>query len=113
MFDLKKPCSNCPFRIGQGELYRLHEERLLEILEGDSWFQCHQTVEYDEDGEGIPGAGGAQHCYGAAVIRMNEGHPNQLMQVAGRIGAIDLDTITSDDVYSCIDDVLEVHAGRP
>jgi hypothetical protein len=62
MFDLKRPCNNCPFRIGQGECFRLSAERLREIKQGTA-FQCHKTVAYGEDWEGRPGVR-PQHCAG-------------------------------------------------
>jgi hypothetical protein len=47
MFDRKRPCKNCPFRKGQGELFELPRLRLREIKNAPA-FQCHKTVDYDE-----------------------------------------------------------------
>lgn len=112
MFDLKQPCNDCPFRLGQGENFRLHEDRVINILESDTWFQCHKTVEYDDEGEAIPGVAGAQHCYGAMAIRMAEDNPNQMMRIAGRLGQVDLDSISTEHTYTCLDEVFDAHRGR-
>ena len=50
MFKLKRPCTNCPFRKGQGELFELGQSRLLEIFDAVA-FQCHRTIDYSMDDE--------------------------------------------------------------
>ena len=56
MFDLKRPCVNCPFRRGQGGAFRLDPGRLEEIRTGSA-FQCHKTVDYSAWEEGGEKAG--------------------------------------------------------
>lgn len=84
MFDLKRPCVNCPFRIGQGSKFRLL--RIDEIREAPA-FQCHKTVDYSED---EPDTGDRpQQCAGLMAVLHRENRPNQIMQVAERMGGLD------------------------
>lgn len=52
MFDLKRPCDNCPFRKEGG--IRLHPGRAREIARGQidnpgMTFPCHKTVDYEAE----------------------------------------------------------------
>lgn len=86
MFDLKRPCSSCPFRKGVGETFMLRPDRLREIRDAVA-FQCHKTVDYSgEDGRGAPGDR-PQQCAGLMAVLEREGRENQIMQVARRLGA--------------------------
>jgi hypothetical protein len=53
MFNIKKPCKDCPFRKDGMMLKSLGHERVGEILEGvvngDDFFSCHKTVDYDKE----------------------------------------------------------------
>lgn len=85
---MPRPCPHCPFRTDV-EGY-LRAERAQEIANSLRWgqsFPCHETVDYDsgEEGEGIVTLD-TRHCAGAALVLENEGCPNQLMQVAERLG---------------------------
>lgn len=87
MFDLKKPCRNCPFRKGQGELFNLGTARCLEIFNGAA-FQCHKTVDYDHEGDPYLRQGKApQQCAGVMSLLHRANLPNQIMQVAERLDA--------------------------
>lgn len=108
MFDLKRPCVNCPFRKGQGSLFELHPGRLREIR-GATAFQCHKTVDYD-----APRAGRAgdrpQQCAGLMAVLHREDEPNQIMQVAERLGALDPTTLDpGGEAYASWADVLVAH----
>jgi hypothetical protein len=48
MFDMKRPCVDCPFRKGVGETFQLSMERLKEIKHGTA-FPCHKTIDYDSE----------------------------------------------------------------
>lgn len=94
-FDLKRPCSNCPFRHDVAPYIR--PERAQEIgsalLQGKS-FACHKTVAYDEDGNHVQRREHLeQHCAGAMIVLAYMERPNQLMQVASRIGVLDLSSL--------------------
>jgi len=109
MFDLKRPCVNCPFRKGQGERFRLPRLRLREIKRGPA-FQCHKTVDYsDGDSDGQPGDR-PQQCAGLMAVLHRENEHNQIMQVAERIGGITFDNIDPDqEAYASWNDVLCAH----
>lgn len=91
MFNLKSPCSRCPFRVGNGKLFMLSEDRLLEIFAAPA-FQCHLTVEYgeDEDGEDTTEQGDTpQQCAGLMAVLSRDSAQNAIMQVAERLGCLD------------------------
>lgn len=109
MFDLKRPCSNCPFRKGQGELFQFPLLRLWEIKHATA-FQCHKTVDYNhfDDSDKRQGKH-PQQCAGLMAILQRENCANSIMQVAERFD-IDLSGLDPDnDAYACWDDVLSAH----
>lgn len=115
MFDLKRPCTSCPFRRGQGELFRLNKDRLSEIV-GAPAFQCHKTVDYtgddeDDDGNPISRAGDRpQQCAGLMALLRNVGIPNQIMQVAERLGALDpAELDPRNEAYSSFEEAMRAH----
>lgn len=110
MFDLKKPCVNCPFRKGMGERFALHPERLKEIMEAPA-FQCHKTVAYEhyEDSHKRQGDR-TQQCAGLMAVLHREGKPNQIMQVAERLSDFDPDALDPDnEAYASAEDVFKAH----
>jgi hypothetical protein len=110
MFDLKRPCSNCPFRKGQGELFALSRLRLDEIKNATA-FQCHKTVDYSDDGEPLPPSR-PQQCAGLMAVLTRENAPNSIMQVAGRCG-VDLKGLDpGNEAYDTWTDVLRAHKFR-
>jgi hypothetical protein len=89
MFDLKRPCTSCPFRKGRGSVFQLPQERLTEIRESPA-FQCHKTIDYDEWEVGGEKAGDRpQQCAGLMAVLHRIDAPNQIMQIAERIGGFD------------------------
>ena len=128
MFDLKQPCVNCPFRKGQGSLFRLHQERITQIVKGDA-FQCHKTVEYHDESDGpfidIDGDAGfdeqwapitsmdkAQQCAGLMAVLHREGRPNAIMQVAERLGEFDPALLDpKGEAYQTLDAARRAHEG--
>lgn len=110
MFDLKRPCVNCPFRRGQGSLFRLHPARLAEIKAATS-FQCHRTVDYAVEGDPEPGDR-PQQCAGIMAVLTREKRPNQIMQVAQRLGAFNPDDLDpKNDAYASWSEVCAAHQG--
>lgn len=98
-FALKKPCSECPFR-KDGKGVRLQDGRKEDILEGllsgrDSSFPCHKTVyrkgadNFDEEGEYRPRD--VSVCPGAMAVARKLGRDPQMIQIAERLGWIELD----------------------
>lgn len=110
MFDLKRPCVNCPFRRGLGSSFQLQANRLAEIHNAPA-FQCHKTVDYSDD---EPGAGNRpQQCAGLMAVLAREERPNQIMQVAMRLGALDVSTLDPRaETYSTWRDVCAANGGN-
>ncbi|NEI52701.1 hypothetical protein GR217_34345 [Rhizobium leguminosarum] len=107
MFDLKRPCRNCPFRQGQGERFRLHPDRLRDIVEAPA-FQCHKTVDYSED-EPAPGDR-PQQCAGLMAVLHRSDRPNQIMQVASRISDFDPAALDPDgEAYQSLEEAMCAH----
>lgn len=111
MFDLKKPCKDCPFKIGQGSRYRLRHDRLLGIFDGPA-FQCHRTIDYDqfEDSEARQGDK-PQQCAGLMGLLLAVDQPNQIMQVAMRLGHFDPGSINRKACYQSFGDAMRAHIG--
>lgn len=109
MFDLKRPCVNCPFRKGQGENFAWPFHRLHEIKTATA-FQCHKTVDYENFDDPEKRAGDKpQQCAGLMAVLMREKKDNQIMQVAQRLG-VDLSGVDPDgEAYASWDDVIEAH----
>lgn len=106
MFDLKRPCNNCPFRTDKAALFALHPVRLEEIRTAVS-FTCHKTVDYSGD-DPTPSAK-AQQCAGLMAVLHAEGQHNTIMQVAGRLAGYDPGTIDTTHTFKRWADVLEAH----
>lgn len=109
MFNRKRPCANCPFRIGQGSLFQLHPQRLEEIRHGPA-FQCHKTIDYDNfDDDRLRQGETPQQCAGLMAVLYAENSPNQIMQVAERLGALNREQIDGTDAYASWNAVLNAH----
>jgi hypothetical protein len=106
VFELHRPCSNCPFRKGQGELYQLD---LDHIVNADA-FQCHKTVDYKnwDDPKLRPGED-PQQCAGLMSLLSREGQPSTIMQVGERLGAFDPLKLVHTDVYASLNDAYLAH----
>lgn len=108
MFDLKRPCKNCPFLKSQGHLFRLGEERVRGIVDAPA-FQCHKTLDFDaDDGEGRAGDQ-PQQCAGLMALLHKEGRANQIMRVAERISNFDASKIDASGVYDSTEDAIAAH----
>lgn len=104
MFRLKRPCNNCPFTIGNGSLFRLR--RVQSIADGPA-FQCHKTVDYSGD---EPSHGDKpQQCAGLMAVLLNERRPNQIMQVAERLGHFKPDEVERAGCYRSIKEARRAH----
>lgn len=98
MFDLPRPCDNCPF-LKEGGI-RLHRLRAREIAGSQienpgSTFPCHKTVPpalYDQmaevgDDSFMDWVDGMQYCAGAIVFALKQDSANQALRIAGRMMA--------------------------
>ncbi len=89
-FDLKRPCSNCPFRT-EGAI-ELRPERLPAIVAGlladdHSWFKCHKTLHLEQH------AHRDAQCVGAMVYLLKVNRPSVSMRVAEKFGLLDYDAL--------------------
>lgn len=94
----------------------MDRERLREIREAPA-FTCHKTIAYGEKPEeGQPVAykrGGPQQCAGLMAVLAREAAANQIMQVAQRLGHLDVSTLDPrGEAYASWRDVLAAHRGR-
>ena len=112
MFDRKTPCSNCPFTRDNAHRFNLPAARVEEILNGPA-FQCHKTVNYGAC-EDPPRRHGSkpQQCAGLMALLHAAGRPNQIMQVAQRLGHFDPETIDTRRTFSTLDEYRLANAGR-
>lgn len=108
-FDLKKPCSNCPFRIRGG--IRLRPDRAEEIAYAaianpGGTFPCHKTtIMVDDDLEEGPDT---QYCAGALIFAHKLDSLNQMMRVAERLNLWDGRTMQDQDaVFDSLDEMFE------
>ena len=89
----RTPCGDCPFRLTP----RFHfsggraSEIATALRRGES-FSCHETTGYgaSDEGELTPRT---RHCAGAMLVLEKEGRPNQLMQIAARLGHYDAERL--------------------
>jgi len=87
-FNLKKPCSNCPFRRDSMKGW-LGEDRAQEISHDitteQKTFSCHKTNDLDENGDIIE-TKKTEYCAGALILLEKLELPNQMMRIAERLG---------------------------
>lgn len=114
-FDLKRPCSGCPF-LKLGGVKHLGERRSREIAEmlashsGGS-FPCHKTTVFDEEGGHVLSNPGEQHCAGALLFmeKVNE-EATQTIRIAERLGLYDKDSYSGAElVFDTVEDMVEAH----
>lgn len=110
MFDLKRPCVNCPFRKGQGSRFGLHPERLRDIVDGVA-FQCHKTVDYAEWEDPEKRSGDKpQQCAGLMAVLHRSGRHNQIMQLAERLTDFDPGTVDpAGEAYASVEEATRAH----
>lgn len=69
MFNMKKPCNDCPFRKDGTMLkslgYDRVEEIVVNVVKEDGFFPCHKTVDYSVEREGI--TANNKFCAGALI----------------------------------------------
>lgn len=101
-YDMKKPCSGCPF-LKRGGIV-LTKPRIREIggmmtNSSGGTFPCHKTVDYSAgDGEG---RGGGVHCAGALIYAEKQGNVTQMMRIAERLQLYD-QTVFTDEVKDSV-----------
>ena len=116
MFDLKRPCKNCPWLKELGPKFQLHPDRIREIVNASS-FSCHKTVNYDAMEEDENGEcetqykkSGAQQCAGLIAMLWKQGEMNQITQVATRLTDFDPSRIDGSEVYDSVEEAIRSHS---
>jgi len=111
-FDLKKPCSDCPF-LRKGGI-RLTQKRVREIAASilstqGSTFSCHKTTIEDDDGE-LVDSKDSRHCAGALIFSERQGNATQMMRIAERLGLYHATALMKDKavVRSVFRDLAEM-----
>ena len=112
----KPPCDDCPFRVAPR--FHFDEDRACEIAQalrrGES-FSCHKTLDYSESAGAVTPQ--TRHCAGAMLVLEKEGRPNQLMQVAQRLGCYDAEGLRQASrhvpVYADLDAFAEATSRWP
>lgn len=110
-YALTHACGNCPFRKDR-EFY-LDPERavgIAESLRSDEPFQCHKTLDYQEDGPQVTSR--TQACAGALKTLINGGQAdisrNAPMQIAERLGLFVPDQLDPNmPVYDNLDEWVQ------
>lgn len=79
-FDLKQPCSTCPFRTDKYFYLPVTRKRNIRdsLLKQQATFTCHKDIEKPDDEK--------QHCGGALILLEKLERPNQMMRWMERIG---------------------------
>lgn len=96
MFEVKRPCKDCPFVKGSSTNITLAEGRIKEIineLHSDKSFSCHKTVNYNN----VEDTSKNNFCAGAMNYLIKEGKPNQPMQIAERLGLLDTSALRGQE----------------
>ena len=112
-FQLRKPCSNCPFRSDAARL-PLREARAQDLADGldRSTFTCHKTAVYDAESDEMVEGPNAQHCAGALIMLEHEGSPSQAMRIAERLRIYDRRVLDMESpVFRSRDEFVEANAG--
>lgn len=110
MFDLKRPCKTCPFRVDRGDTFGFSAKKLAEIIAAPA-FQCHSTVDYEHYGHPRKQQGDKpQQCAGLMSLLHRADKPNQIMQVAERLGHFDPNRLDHSEVYPSIRACAKAHS---
>lgn len=118
MFDIVKPCDDCPFRREGG--IRLVPQRAQEIADmmlsdQGGTFMCHKTATSDigDDGEGVVRGERPQHCAGALIFAEKNGNATQAMRIAERLRLYDpLKVMAGDGQDEIFDSRAEMLAAQ-
>lgn len=79
-FEIKRPCSHCPFRADVHPYLRRAPEIAAQMRDDRNWFMCHSTTT-EGTGKRVKRAD-TSHCMGLARVLWREGNPNVAMRLA-------------------------------
>jgi hypothetical protein len=111
-FNLKKPCSNCPFRKDIFAVW-LGENRVREITNGlanDGTFACHKTTGA-ELGKEI-NENKHSHCVGAIFVLEKEmgANANLMLRLAIMFGWLNVGSLDGAElVFDSFDEMIKHH----
>lgn len=83
-YDLRRPCTKCPFRTDiRAYLCRARAREIVRALDRSD-FPCHETVDYDDESDGVV-TEKSQHCAGALIMLERVNRPSQMMRIMERL----------------------------
>lgn len=87
MFNLKRPCDNCPFRSDvKPFIYAARAREIVRSLEQNGMFHCHKTISHDEETSEYVASKDDQLCAGASIVMLKMERPNQMLRIGMRTG---------------------------
>ncbi|MCC7421815.1 MAG: hypothetical protein IT428_16170 [Planctomycetaceae bacterium] len=110
LFEMQRPCFNCPFSKRPHAIRGLGKERATEISESiaaGATFPCHKTTFEDENGARIIHPN-EQMCAGAMIVCEKTQGPNQAMILARMLGWWGGRVDTKSPVVDSWDEFIEV-----
>lgn len=106
-FDLKTPCSNCPFRRDalRGWLGEERAKAIALALDGGNTFTCHKTKDAENP----------QMCAGALVLlKRSQGGFSGALSMACAFDWLDPHALdTKADVFESLNHFVAHHSARP
>ena len=106
-YSMTKPCPKCPFRNDIRPYLTPERVEEIEASLERAEFPCHQTVDYDDDGEGCV-TSKSEHCAGALILMEKEGRSSQMMRIAERLGMYDHTKLDMDSpVFDSFEEMIE------
>lgn len=109
LLQLKRPCSECPFKNDiahqRGWLGKRRAETLIkDLYERDRSFVCHKTIGLDYAKQ--------QHCAGAMILLEREERANQIMRIGERTGFYDRNKLVMNGpVFDNPQQFIDWHSG--
>ena len=119
-FDLKTPCTNCPFRTDAARITFAAGERAEEIEEQAyrNGFPCHVSAKLEENPrtgeEGYVALEHTQHCAGYILMRLNEAPDSPWPGINNNEDLLDKLANTMDrtsPVFDSTDEFLDANRG--
>jgi hypothetical protein len=97
LFNLKKPCDQCPFVKNSMMNKTLSEGRVTDIVEDllsddKKTFTCHKTIDYnemDENNELVRNPQKEEMCFGSMIFLQKIRRPHVSQRLAYALGILD------------------------
>jgi hypothetical protein len=104
MFNVKKPCKDCPFVKGSITNQTLLPSRMKEIVHDvthDGHFFCHKTIDYakeKEHGDSFKPIEGEQLCAGSVLYIQRAGANTQFLEIMELLGEYDPSCLSGEEL---------------